>query len=142
MTDYPDFHKVASNIFGAPKMTSGSKAVGAFATVSLVAVSGRGLTFGGYITSFLDVAQSGDKPIVIMDGVTMQDWSFALMEALHMSEESFQPLMLTYYAPSDFQFSAILKPGLTFLESIELQFENSTGVAKTIYYGLQYLLLE
>lgn len=141
MSDYPDFYSIYKAVFGPPINLAGSANTSAIETKELVTVTGRGETVGGYMTSFLSVAQSGDKPILIVDGVTIADDHFGLMLALGLTFNANQPFVLTKYADSDFLYSAMLKPGITFKTSISMKFYNSTGAAKSIAWRLQYIEL-
>lgn len=138
MSDYPDFHRLTSKIFGYGKMETGMKVAATIGTYDLVRIETRGTTLGGFITSFLSTAQIGDKPILYIDDILIQDWPYALLGALSMRPLTFQPIMITKYDYANFLFSCIVKEGLTFKTSIELKFYNSTDVSKNVYYAIQY----
>lgn len=139
--DYPDFQMRILNLYGDSQEVSDEKVCVGPATTPLVTIYGTGTIYGGFFS-----AQSGppgidDSPMILIDGVLMSGYSWAYFNDMGIITGTRQLITLTNYDTKNNYFSAVIKRNLTFNESVEMRYFNSTIFNVTVKYNLVYALI-
>ncbi len=101
-------------------------------TRSYITVSGKGMLYGGSLFLEHTASQKTGKPILMVDGVSLAQWSFEDSLSLGMVKPWIKAMFLTKYDDVNFVYCVAFMYGITFETSLQILYEESEGETPNI----------
>lgn len=128
--------------YGAMQHSEGGVTIGTGQEVTILQISGKGMTYSGYIYLYTSTEAYMSTPILYIDGTG--SGQFRLDERLErfQAEENSDPFRIAIYNTVNNKFSVALKRGITFDTSLQISVINSSGTQNlSCLYSFQFALI-
>lgn len=134
----PDYYQTVRNTYGAAKKISNAVAAEAISTKEILTVSGKGVIYGGvcYLDPTATQKESYFRLLIDVQETTI--WTFEDMMKFGIWQENSNSLYLLRYDEVNFIYVVGISRGLTFEESVTLQFTEAEGNTPTVAGHLVY----
>lgn len=152
-TGLPDYYRgidvtyqTLSELMNRPKYGAAQRVVGSITAtastkVSLGAVSGKGMIYGGFVAAFDTLTQDMGLVYIEIDGALYGAWSFVNINFWGLYGEHSYPFYMLRYDDADFRYSVGISSGLTFETSFEVFYEEQYGRTPTVHFQFNYALV-
>lgn len=137
----PDYTKVVRERYGAANSVKWGLAVGANCLTELGSMSGKGIIYGGFLTTDSVASQLNGYPILKVDGKMLEYGSFFTTNKYGLTKEHSYPMYELLYDNVNFIYTVGVMPGITFEESVALLYREWEGDTPTVIGCLIYALM-
>lgn len=137
----PDYYRGVRPRYGGARIVSDSKQVTKNIQTNLVAISGRGMTYGGAVWLDYTLTQANSRVLLGCEGVAITDLSFLRLNDYGIDQTKTLPVSLNRYDPISFIYSVGISYGITFESSLILNYLEQHGTTPTVHFRLVYALI-
>lgn len=155
MSDLPDFwanryvNVVAQDLgelinrpkYGAAARKQGVRNTLAGDSVLLCEVSGKGVTYGGYVKCQPAMSHADDYIYFMIDGTSLIGGTFKGLSDLGIHSAGDNLFFVTLYDETNFNYSMSWAAGITFETSLKAYYFNMTVENRLVTYWLYYALI-
>lgn len=127
--------------YGGAVGSQGAVTVTASGITTLLAISGKGMTYGGYVTLDHTSTQAQSLVRLEIDGNLILRNSFLGLVVMEINDPYGYPLAIKKYDNTNFIYGVLIASGITFETSLVLKYEEAHGAAPLINYNQIYALV-
>ena len=127
--------------YGGAQSADGYLAVAASQENTLFTISGKGMTYGGYVKVEYASSQKDSGFLIYLDGGLFGTAGFEALNKFGLTLENSHPLYLRKYDDVNFIYCMALSRGITFESSFSLAYLEQHGTTPTVWYHVIYALI-
>ena len=140
--DYPDYSPSYLLRHGAVKQKVFKDNVIASSTTQLLSITGKGVTYGGYLYTTSTSPQSNDMPVINIDEVYIEPRPYNFYELFNICIPTANFFYLLKFDNNNYCYVVGISPGVTFEKSILIRYKEVSGFTPYVVCRLNYTLLE
>lgn len=127
--------------YGGGIIASGSVEVVANVQTNLVNVAGMGMTYGGAVWLDYNLTQANSRVLLGCEGVAISDLSFVRLNEYRITKPASLVVFLNRFDTINHIYSVGISYGVTFENSLILNYLEEHGFTPTVHYRLIYALI-
>jgi hypothetical protein len=127
--------------YGAAVRTSGFKSCAGSGYTELFNISGKGMTYGGYVRLTHASTQKDSAVWLYTDTGLVCNMSFYDGDRFNIIYLRGHPLIISKYDDTSFVYCILVSYGITFESGLQILFNNYYAGAVTVYYEIIYGLV-
>lgn len=144
MGDRPDFLVEIRHTFGAARLAE-TPLIGLFpprdVPTTIYSILGKGVVYGGYISTTGPGIKNLDYVIVTIDGVTITEVNYITLISYNIVGPWDDLLHILYYDDVTWRYAMGYMPGITFETGFKVEYVSKGPIGATVHSRLIYALI-
>ncbi len=127
--------------YGGAQVSNGSVGFAGGANPTITAISGKGIIYGGFLTSIGSVSQRLDTVRLDIDGTQISLETFRNHQLWGVDQEHSKVTYILKYDNTDFIYTVGLSGGITFETSFTVIYKNNTATLTSLHWEFLFALV-
>ncbi len=127
--------------YGAAVKSAGNKVVASLGRTTLLAISGKGMLYGGLVYLNHTSTQKAAEVILVVDGDDMISMTFDNMNLLNVNIAGIYPTVLRRFDEVNFIYCVGLGYGITFETGLSVVYNELNVGTPTVFAEMMYALI-